>query len=587
MPTPLNPTTILKYLTGGEVHAAYTETVKMYADLKAHIDGEYPKTLLEMVRPNEPDHIKRYREQIFAHTTMPLCSKVITSLSKIRKSRDWNIKFNEEAVPKIIAPEETPKQYFNYGFPTFGSVTNWAFNVFLKQYLTDPNAVIVTMPMNWKLSENEYFKPFPFIFNSDKVVQFIEDDYCIVKSDETAQGRYTAGNIFYVITTTDFQRWEPNNSEQGYFMAEQLFHNSGKLPAWRAGGLGHKVVDRSFIWKSRIYPMVPFLNEAAREYSDLQAGVFLHLFLERWEIEGPKCKTCSGTGKMLNKSGGSVKCTNKNCDSGAVMSSPYRPIIMRKGTPGEVNPSVPAGYIDKNPEIIKIQDERVDKHYFKALASINMEFLAVTPLSTSGVSKSYDRDEGTNFVHGVGEDVVFNIDKYVFHATEQRYMVAVPSKEVRKTMLPDINVPEKLDIFTSQMIIEELNQMRTAKVSSSIIQAAEMEVVSKMFSYDSDMVAQLQLSSSLDPLSGKSTDEKASELMNKGVTETDYVISCNISAFVRRALVEDKNFASKPLKDQMALLTTYAKEKISENSEADQLKMEAAARAMEQNPEVV
>ncbi|HUM47978.1 MAG TPA: hypothetical protein PLD84_13695, partial [Chitinophagales bacterium] len=370
MPTQLTNTQILEYVTGGKTHAGYQDTVKLYTDLKVHIDGEYPKDIIEAARPNEPAHIKEYRQQIFAHTTMPVCSKVITSLSKIRKSHDWNIKFKDESVPKIIATAETPKQYFNYGFPIFGSITTWAFNVFLKQYLTDPNAVIVTMPMKWNLAANEYFKPFPFIFNSPDVIELVDNDYAVVRSTENVGTKYGIRNVFYVITTMDFQKWMPNDSKEGYYMAEQLVHNTGSLPAWRVGGLGYKVVDKTFLWKSRIYPMVPFLNEAAREFSDLQAAVVQHLFLERWELEGPKCKICQGTGKV-KKGERSIKCTNEDCNKGAIMGNPYRPIILRKGLPGEQAPTVPAGYIDKNPEIIKIQDERVDKHYFKALAAIN------------------------------------------------------------------------------------------------------------------------------------------------------------------------------------------------------------------------
>lgn len=571
----LTTTEILDYVKGNKKHSSYITTCKLYTDLKVHMDGEYPAEIIDKARPNEPNHIKLYREQIFAHTTKPVCAKVVTSLSKIRKSHDWNIKFKEENVPAIISSKETPKQYYNFTFPQFGSITTWAFNVLLKQYLADANSLIVVMPISWKLAKNEYFKPFPFIYNSPSVVGFSEGNYAIVKSEEIEKGKYGEANVYYVITPTDYQKWSPNGSKEGYYMSEQLVHNIGKLPAFRAGGLGHKVIDRTFVWESRISPMVPFLNEAAREYSDLQAGVLQHLFLERWEIEGPKCKVCSGTGRV-KKEKGSVKCPAKDCDSGAIMGNPYRPTIMRKGLPGETTPQVPAGYIDKNPEIIKIQDVRVDRHYFKALAAINMEFLALTPLVESGISKSVDREEAENFVHGVGEDVVVVLDKICYFGNEIRYTFVVPDPAKRELLLPNINVPEKLNVFTSQMIVEELAQMRTAKVSSSIIQAVEMEIIAKMFSYDSDVVALLQLSATLDPLPGYSMDEKASALLNKGTTMEMFIISVNIKTFVARAIKENPKFATLPLESQMEILKTYAGEVVVATDAAEKLKADNA-----------
>ena len=58
----------------------------------------------------------------------------------------------------------------------------------------------------------------------------------------------------------------------------------------------------------------------------------------------------------------------------------------------------------------------------------------------------------------------------------------------------------------------------------------------------------------LDPLYCVTEDEKLLRLQNKGITETDYIISSNIHKYVRMALIEDENFATLPYMDKMEVM---------------------------------
>jgi len=583
MPTKITAELLSKYFKQGHKHKAYAETVKAYTDLKIHIDGEYPSEIIDKARPSEPDHIKEYRKQIFAHVTMPTASKVITSLSKIRKSEDWNIKYDETAISKAIRPGESLYDYMDLNFPYMGSATNWTFNHLLKQYLADPNAVIVDMPIEMAIPDTDYFRPFPFIFNSDRVMEFVEDDYCIVKSTDKSEMKVgeavLEGDIYYVATTTFVQKWEQNQTDQGFAMTAEVIHNFGKMPAFKTKGLSWKTLDKSFLYRSRIYAMVPFLNEAAREYSDLQAGVVQHLFLERWEFEGQKCKACSGVGKVKSAAGNMVKCPDKNCNGGTMIRSPFQTIVVRNPLPGQpMAPNPPAGYIDRNPEIIKLQDERVDRHQFKALAAVNMEFLAMTPLAQSGVAKMTDREETHNFAHGVAEDIVAILDKVYYFSNEWRNFKVVADKTKRLAMLPKIAVPEKFDLFTSAYLVEELQKAKEAKVNPALVKAMEVEYAAKKFNYDNDVKIEVSLVLNLDPIPGITQDEKASMLMNKGITEIDYIVSCNISQFVKRALTEDPKFAISTHADQVKKMQEYGAEIQKATSAAEKLKQSALDR---------
>src|SRR5688572_19416627 len=121
-----------KYLNG-YVHKLKTEAVRLYAELKVHIDGEYPKKLIDERRPSEPLHIKEYRKTIFQHVGKQTINKVIVSLGRIRKSHDYDIKFVAENQPARIRKGEGLPIYLTTKLPFFGSLTNWAFSVCLKQ----------------------------------------------------------------------------------------------------------------------------------------------------------------------------------------------------------------------------------------------------------------------------------------------------------------------------------------------------------------------------------------------------------------------------------------------------------------------
>ena len=152
-------------------------------------------------------------------------------------------------------------------------------------------------------------------------------------------------------------------------------------------------------------------------------------------------------------------------------------------------------------------------------------------------------------------------------------------KQVIKSQLPSIPVPEKYDLFTSAVLMDEINAARTAKINPTTISAMEREYVQKKFGYDPEKMNECDLILSLDPLPGYAPDEKSAMLFNKGITESDFVISCNINTFVKRALAEDSKFALKPIKDQLVVLQSYAEEKSKVNMEGEKLKIKLQKEA--------
>lgn len=561
----------------------YEDSVKLYNDLKVHADGEFPHRLIHERRPSESVEIRDYRQKIYVPITEGTFSKILTSLGKIRKASDWSIKYNPTKVAPAIIEEETPEVYFETDFPYFKSLTEWAFNVGLKNYIIDANGVIVIMPIDINIPENTYLRPFPMFYNSDLVYDFVEESFCILHS--TDKSTYGVGNnakndgeIYYVVTDERIQRYEQINANGDLGLKIDYDHNLGYLPAFRAKGIFKKALDKTVMWKSRIAGVLAGMNEAVREYSDLQAEVVQHVHSTMWMYATQDCVECRGVGQV-RREGRSVNC--EVCKGqGKVNMSPYAHQVIRPPQVGETPiPSPPMGYVTKDTAIVTIQDDRIDGHVYRALAAINMEFLADKPLNQSGTAKEVDRDELNVFVNSIASDIVNIMREIVRISIDYRYRIIVPSKTDRKELIPTFNIPLKFDLLSSNNVITEIQAAKTGNVDPAIVNEMEVEFASKRFTGEPDVQAMVRLTLILDPFPGIEDDAKMTRMQNGGISKVDYVVSCNIHQFVKRAIEEDEKFVSLDYDEQREILEEYAQDVIKENTAAAKIKMQMMQQA--------
>jgi hypothetical protein len=556
-------------------------------ELCVHADGLKPTLLLCTRRPNEPLEVKEYRESIWEPITREPISKVISSLQKIRRSPDWVIKYPDQTQFGRITEGATLEDYCETNFPYFRSLTNWLFALYLRKSLIDANSVVLVRPLVMP-DKFGYPQPIPTIFDSCHVIEMVEDDYCVLWNplgcsyyDDKQELKY--GKSFYIITTMSIYRYdqEPNNKfvirEDGIYN-----HNLGILPAFKVPAMIKDAREGRFYNQSRIEGMVCHLNEAAREYSDLQAAKVNHMYPERWEYTQNQCADCSGLGRRNNP----LFLQDPNCGCPAVIecttcagrgfkvAGPYAKIMVTP-LPNTENgniPLPPAGYIEKDVEIIKVQEQSVDAHIYKALSSVNMEYLAQVPLVQSGTAKEVDRSESANTVHSVAEDLVSAMDRIYYITAKYRYgspnvdgVVLYPDDEIID-MLPQIPVPERFDLMTAAQSLTEIKLAKDGKANPLILNAMERDFAEKRFATDPEISDQLMLELELDPLPNISEDDKNSRLQNNGITQETYVISSNIHEFVERAIIEDPAFPSLRPELQREKMMEYAQEMMNEST---------------------
>ncbi len=538
--------------------------------LAVHANGLMPDDKIMSRRPSEPEEIKNYRKTIYVPKTKQAISKVIHSLEKIRRAQDWNIAYDQETVPSTVAEEETLEQYCEFHYPTFSSVTNWAFAELLKRSLIDANGIVAVILETLPKSKGEYCKPIARFFDCDQIVEYVEDEYVVLKSRDTTTfysetkngGRRinTNGAIYYILTTNEFVKYEQTGAAK--YDPKQVFkHNCGKLPAWKVGGLFKIRANNDTVYESRLSGMIPDLDEAAREYSDLQAEIIQHIHSEKYAYTNTECPRCKGQGFVDGENGKKVSCPHCNGTGHVLNTSPYGIHLIDAGRAGELQvPAPPIGYIQKDTAIATLQDQRVRNHIKDALAAVNMEFLAETPIDQSGVAKAYDANELNNFVNSVAEDLVRNIDLVYYFICEYRYRTIIPNDKARQAMLPAVNVPTKFDIANTTILMQELQGARQAEANPETLRVLETNYAKMQFNTSPDVAMRLETVFDLDPLFGVKEENKMTMLQNGGITETAYIISCNIHAFVRRAIFEDKEFCQKDYDKKMQVLEKYAEE---------------------------
>lgn len=550
-------------------HKFFSESEQYALELITHFDGLKPGKLISERRPSESKDIQDFRQLIFKSKTKAFCDKIQNALMKIRKSHDWAIKYPESQDSKI-AVKESLYQYMEKDFPRYSSFTNWYFQIGFKVYLTDTNAVCLWMPINRELNDNEYYKPYPFIFKSHQIVDYSDSQWYLLESEEksiyTEKGNTYEGFKYYFVDAEGIYTIDQVNSN-GDFTVDEFLHNLSYCPVQDFGGVVVKESLKHILRQSRIYGIVPSFDEAVREYSDLQAEVLQHIHSLLWAHAGQECKKCKGAGSIPKKDAAPIECT-KCKGKGTIPINPYEYYEIPRARAGETQISgVPIGYVQKQIDIAELQDKRVRNHIEDGLSAINMEFLIDPPqLNQSGKAKEVDKDDMHTFFHVVAEDIVRFFDKGYSINTDYRYTGILYNAESRKQLLPMIPVPEKYDVLSENYLANEVKTLKEAGMSPCIITIAQKEFSNKKFFADDKAQEFCNAVLDLDPFASRSEDDILLQLTSGGISKENYTIHCNIEAFVTRAADENKDFFTKKLKEKKQIISDFAKEEVKKNS---------------------
>ena len=128
-------------------------------------------------------------------------------------------------------------------------------------------------------------------------------------------------------------------------------------------------------------------------------------------------------------------------------------------------------------------------------------------------------------------------------------------------MLPEVIVPERFDLLSAGVLVEEITAMSNAKIDPAIINAAQIDLAEKRFANDPSVRDMVKLKLLLDPFAGVPEESIMLMKASGAVSQNDLVIHANINEFVNRAMQENKGFALLPVEKQREIMQGYATEK--------------------------
>lgn len=572
------------YIKNDKKHFFYDNTVDISSHLKFHFDGvkniiypyekenKYFKILIEERRPSEGVNIWEHRKKQYTPITKQVCSKVLSTMKKIPRSLGWKINFADTKKASIIPDEYSFEKYVTDNYPVYGSVENWYFNTGLENQLKDPNGLILVMPYEYYMSkdelakfpENEYKKPIAIFIPSEAVLDYVYNEHAFIHSNEKfkyidKEGKEKEGHVYWLIEKGSLTKVFVKQDKT--FETPEIF---APLPAkdlacWRIGGKYREQHGITPIFDSYVSPMLPSLDQAARESSDLDAAVVLHLYPTMWYFSGQECSACAGTG-MVKKLGKNVMCGECK-GNGRIKHSPYEDISVKPQDAGQqAIPTPPAGFIEKDTAIIKLQDERIKAHKYDALSAINLNFLDQTPLNISGEAKSIDRDEINNFLGEVARSAAYNISEINEMIAMERYPRI--SYEQQEEMTPDISIPLTFDIETLAGMAAEIKTLVDSDADLNVINALEVEYINKKFAGQADLRKKFVAAKVLDPFAGMSNEGKENLMLSGTAKKEDVILSVYIIPFIEKAIREKADFLDLDEDKQLEILYSYVPEKM-------------------------
>lgn len=534
-----------------------------YQNFKYYSDDVYPEKLIDERRPNENQMVKEYREKTYQPVFQEVFDRVLNTLSKIHRADDFFIKYPDQSQFTKIAKGESLEDYLERDFKGKQSIMNYTFSTMLKQYLIDANGICViwgAQPINedGTANETQYIEPHPYIINTDKIIYFNEGESFVYKGNKNRE--------IYSIDKDKWAKWK-QDKKGNWYLDKEIANLSNEPCFFRLGGVVENTEDLGTEYQSRLKAMLPWLNTATVEFSDLQAEIVMHIHSQQWIYQSEECGSCQGTGSII-KDQQKVPCTNKNCKGGYVSFSPYEPLRIR---PAKLNigeqaaPTPPMGYVQKNTEIAKLQDERINNHRYRSLAAINMQFLEVVPASVSGVSKAYDRDEANNVFYSVAKDLGRIIEFSAYYVAVWRYNTLYDIETI-KSMCPIVIVPNTFDILSSDYLVQEIKSAKDSGLNDAVLSEMEIEFIKKRWAND-PMLQRIKIDAmKLDPASGKSEEDKALMFANNTMTKQDQILSTYIYDFIERAYENEKDFGMRTRDEKLKVLVGYAEAKQKEIS---------------------
>lgn len=579
---------VVQQIMDEEIREGRSEYIKEAREkaevLEYHFENDYPEKLLRSQHPSEEPWMKAYRKERWQSPTKICTGRVYTFLQKIQQSDDFKIRFESDykktgIAEKVNNQPNTLEYYVRYNLPKTYKLETWLFNVFLKTYLQDANAIVAVLPDISEFIENpetvrelDWSKPYPHIFESEDLI-YDTDQYAIIEMEEwkDADGKkwdqFLAITVEGIILIRQVRQYKDPNPIIIYTIPFNFMY----LPVFKVGNIICEEEDGHLLYDSVLEPCLPAWNEVLFRTDDLNVMFAVHALPQKWALKMSPCKTCNGTGERINSKNEKAGC-NDCKGSGRASTTPFGLMEINLDRVSAINPTPlvppvpPAGYIERPVDSVRLFQEDIIYKEFQGFKAIGLEILGQIPAEQSGIAKQYDRKELNTFCYSVCVHLAKVYKLACYHIMYQRYnnlfALSLMTDDNVQNALPDITVPTEFDVLTASMISDMLSVARRDNYNPIIVHGIELDYTEKLYGENSNQLIYLKIINMLDPLPFKTSDEKSLLAETAGCSKEDYVLSVNLPAFISQLSQEDPLWFQKPIVQQRADVQRLAKEKL-------------------------
>ena len=505
-------------------------------EMFVHTRGKLPEKLLNTRRPNEDEHVYKYRLEVYEPITKGSMNKAIDKLFRLFQSANYSVKVSTD-LDEYLSFKRFKNEHF------IGFIQKYV----LRRMIEDPNALLVTIPTGEGLIDPAIKIDVDALIVPSNHIKYISNDaVCWLQDKEksivTKGGKKVKeGKVYSTLTREGyFKHVQTGNAASNkYELIEVYYHNIGNVPAVVLGG--NPTVEDYF--ESYFSPFLPFGNECIRQYSDWTGVMTMSAFPYREEVaedcdakgcrngvifdketeEHITCKKCKGTGKIMSR-------------------SPYGVFIRSKSSGvfegGQVDNSPLVKFISPPVDIIKYSGEAWENLLRKAEEALHLIFVDE---AQSGKAKEIDREESdsmlTKISNNVFDEIIFKTLLYM-----EKY------RELNDPIEPVIVKPISFRTRTEEDLILEINQLSDKNAPVAFQVEAAKDLAKKRFSGNKAISRMVEILVAFDPIYHVNTANKAVLLANGTIKKQDIVKSLFAYKTLNEIIsIEGTEFLEEPL----------------------------------------
>lgn len=542
-------------------HVFYWESIEVKNEIAATFSETYPK-FLEIDRPKETKAIKEYRKKIFQNPVLSDLSRIMGKVSKIPQAEGFSVNFMKSASGENQLKDYTEELNNNRG------LLDWFFNEWNTAFTLDPNSVVAVIDKNPPETETVSQNPKPYIFDSEDVIDFVADRYCVLRDGNDANStHYLIDDTYYYIIS---------RNEDMSLNVKRIEHKAGFLPYGKVGKYIKERKGDEVLYKSIISDAIPHFRSAIRRYNDQEVEFIHHINTLEWQMARSKCKRCKGSGKMGTKDG-SIKCEECNGSGleqwdelNKLLIEPKEFSFLKEGYNFPF--TSPGGYVPRNIAAVKAIEGAYGKHLDEAYNAIDFGVLRPKTFATheAVMSKRMDREEYDAKIYDIAQHLVFNAIIPAYRGIDALKFGREKIVEENKVFsrIPKITIPTSYTLTSADEILDELKIAKEAGVSYNLTSAMLIKYANNRLGKDSIGSLAMDDEIALKPF-GDMTVEEIELMLGGGedsatnlVSLRDAILYANWKSLYKRAERDHTDWFAYELQKKHDILYGYVDELI-------------------------